>query len=410
MNINADRLWSHIQKLGEIGRNDYGGVTRLAFTKEEKEAKQLVTKFMEDAGLKVWEDEIGNLIGRKEGSDPYAPAVIIGSHIDSVFNGGIFDGPAGVLTGIEALYTMKERGIETKYPIEVIAFTDEEGARFSTGMLGSKAIAGQLTDEDLFDYRDQDGHNVAEAMEVAGFDHKKILNAKRDPKQVKQYIELHIEQGKILESKNLPVGVVTGIVGVLWLKVTLLGEAGHAGTTPMYLRKDPLAAAAKIMSNIEELVKQEERTVATVGRIQTKPGGVNIIPGSVEFTLDIRDLSDENLARVESLIREKIKSVCDEREIGFEIELLHKLPSAISSPEMMNLVKEAITEEGITSFELPSGAGHDAMIMSTLTDMVMIFVRSKDGISHNPKEWTDKEDLAIGAEVLYKSVLKMVSN
>jgi allantoate deiminase len=410
MNINSERLWSNIHELGQIGRTAEGGITRLSFTETEAEAKNLVRKYMEAAGLQVEEDAIGNMIGRKNGTLSDAPAIVIGSHIDSVFNGGIFDGPAGVLTGIEVLNTMNEEGIETKYPIEVIAFTDEEGARFSSGMLGSKALVGSLKDKELFEYVDQNGLNIAEAMEKAGYDYRNIDSVKRKSSELKQYIELHIEQGKVLESNKLPVGVVTGIVGMVWLKVTLQGEAGHAGTTPMYLRKDPLAAAATILNYSEQLATNEKHTVATVGRINVKPGGINIIPREVEFTIDIRDLSDDNLERIESQVRDYINITCQDRGIKYEIEVLHRLPSAQSSSTMVHLVKEAMIEEQLTPFELASGAGHDAMVLAGLTEMVMIFVRSKDGISHNPKEWTEREDIAIGAQVLYRSVLKMTQD
>lgn len=407
MNINQDRLWNNLQKLGEVGRDPKGGITRLSFTKEEREAKDLVRQFMEEAGLKVVEDEIGNLFGRREGLDPTAPAVLIGSHIDSVFNGGNFDGPAGVLTGIEVLHTLKEQQLETNHPIEVVAFTDEEGARFSSGMLGSSALTGSLSEEDLTNSKDKDGITIAEAMKEFGYNPNHLNKVRRDTETIKSYLELHIEQGKILESEDVPVGVVSGLVGVTWLKVTITGEAGHAGTTPMWLRKDPMTAAAKIITKLEELAKQQERTVITTGRIQASPGGVNIIPAKVEFTLDVRDLSEEIIQNVEKNIHEIVASVANEREVMFEIEKLHKLPAALCSEDMKNKIKDSVEELDYKVVELPSGAGHDAMIMAKVTDIGMIFVRSKDGISHNPKEWTEKEDLAVGAEVLYRTVLRV---
>ncbi|MFC4320451.1 Zn-dependent hydrolase [Litchfieldia salsa] len=409
MNINQERLWSNIQELGQIGEDPKGGITRLSFTESEREAKKLVKQYMENAGLRVWEDAIGNLFGRKEGQNPKAPAVMIGSHIDSVFNGGIFDGPAGVLTGIEVLHTLHEQNKTTIHPVEVVSFTDEEGARFSTGMLGSSALIGQLSDHELTESIDQNGVSIATAMEKFGYNLSEVKDVKRDPSTIKGYLELHIEQGKILEQENLPVGIVSGIVGVTWLKVKLKGEAGHAGTTPMWLRKDPLAAAAIILTKLEELAKLQERTVITVGRISAEPGGVNIIPSEVEFTIDLRDLSMEVLQKVEKQLHEEISIVCNTREIEFVIEDLHRLPSAICSDALKGAIYDSVSELGIKPIELPSGAGHDAMIMSRASEMGMIFVRSKDGISHNPKEWSDKEDLGIGAEVLYKAVLKLAN-
>jgi allantoate deiminase len=409
MNINSKRLWEHILTLGQIGKNEHDGVTRLSFTEAEIEAKELLKNWMKEAHLTVREDEIGNLYGRKEGKNPNAPVVLIGSHIDSVFNGGIFDGTAGVLAGIEVVHTLNEKGMDTDCPIEIVAFTDEEGARFSTGMLGSRALIGELTEKELLESKDQDGISIAEAMIRAGYDYKNVGRAKRDPSSIKCYLELHIEQGKVLEYEDLPVGLVTGIAGVLWLKVTLEGEAGHAGTTPMNLRKDPLAAAAHIFSYAEQVARKERHTVITVGQLQVHPGGINIIPGTVEFTLDIRDIKDENVDAVEKQIREYIHSICDERGLKYKIEILHRLSAALCSQEIIEVMKETVHELGIQPFQLISGAGHDAMIMAKITKMGMLFVRSKDGISHNPKEWTDKEDLATGAEVLYRVVQKLAS-
>jgi allantoate deiminase len=407
LTINGQRLWNHIQELGEIGKTEQNGITRLSFTETEKQAKTVVKRYMEEAGLEVREDEMGNVIGRKEGKIKNSPGVVIGSHIDSVFNGGIFDGPAGVLSGVEVAHTLKDQGHELDYPLEVVAFTDEEGARFSSGMLGSKAFVGEITHEDLFDFYDQDGVNVAQAMDAMGYDHRNVSQAKRNPEDIKAYLELHIEQGKVLETNGLPVGVVTGIVGVLWLKVTLKGEAGHAGTTPMGLRRDPLAAAAEAIQHAEVLARKEPGMVATVGRISAAPGGINIIPGSVEFTIDVRDVSLEKIEAFTEQFTAYLESICAERGIEFEIEELHRLKPALCSPELIQKVTESIEEQGIRPLELVSGAGHDGMVLSAITDIVMVFVRSKDGISHNPKEWTSKEDLEEGAEVLYKTVLKL---
>ena len=410
MNINCERLWNNLIKLSEIGRNENGGVTRLSFTESERNAKDLVTSFMKEAGLVVREDEIGNLIGRKEGKKATNPVIMTGSHIDSVINGGNFDGPAGVLTALEALQTMNEQGIQTDSPIEVIAFTDEEGARFSTGMLGSLAVAGQLSVEELFSAKDQNKVTIADAMKKVGLEAESVGNAKRNPEMIKAYVELHIEQGRVLENANAPVGIVSGIVGVDWYRLTLKGEAGHAGTTPMGLRKDPLAAAAKIISYGEELARKEKSAVLTVGQLHVKPGGINIIPGEVELSFDIRDTSKDHMDKVFKLLNEYIKSVCEEREINWSIEGLHSLNPAPCKEKVVTAIEESFAETGLKSIRLNSGAGHDAMVMAGITEMGMIFVRSKDGISHNPKEWTDKEDLGIGGEILYKTLLKLAQD
>ncbi|NHM32525.1 Zn-dependent hydrolase [Neobacillus terrae] len=409
MNINSERLWNRIHKLSEIGKDENGGVTRLSFTETERKAKDLVVTFMKDAGLAVREDEIGNLIGRKEGAIFNSQVVMTGSHIDSVISGGNFDGPAGVLSAIEALQTMNEKGIVTESPLEVIVFTDEEGARFSTGMLGSLSAAGKLSKEELYSAKDKNGVTIAEAMKQAGLDPELAPNAKRNPEEIKAYVELHIEQGKVLENADASVGIVTGIVGVDWYRVTLKGEAGHAGTTPMGLRKDPLAAAARIISYGEEMARNEKSAVVTVGQIEVKPGGINIIPGEVAFSFDIRDINKENMNDIFEKLKAYIETTCEERGIELEIEQLHSLDPSPCSERIMKKMEESFTETEVQSIKLISGAGHDAMVMASITDMGMIFIRSKDGISHNPKEWSDQKDLAMGAEVLFTTLVKLAS-
>lgn len=410
MNINCDRLWKQLMELGEIGKDPEGGVTRLAFTEEEKEAKSYVAKLMKEAGMTVYVDAIGNLFGRFEGIQSDLPAVLIGSHIDSVFNGGRFDGTAGVISAIEVVRTLKEKDLHPQYPIEVVAFTDEEGARFSTGMLGSKALCGELSLEELHIAKDKQNISIWDAMKQAGYDPEKIGSAKRNPATIKAYLELHIEQGKVLESKGLPVGVVTGIAGPLWFRFTLYGEAGHAGATPMFLRKDPMTAAAKIILSIEEIVKGRPSTVATVGALHTQPGGINVIPGTVQFSLDLRDISELVRDKIEKEIIDTVSNVCRERGILYEIEELDRTKPGICSSKMVELISKSCRDANLPIYKLPSGAFHDAVIISSISDIGMIFVRSKDGISHNPKEWSDPADLAFGAEVLFNTVCKLAMN
>lgn len=405
--INAERLWDHLMQLGAIGRQEVGGgVTRLSFTAEERAAKNLVARFMQEAGLTVREDEAGNLIGRKEGKNPAAPVVLVGSHVDSVPHGGDFDGPLGVLAGVEALHTMQEQGVETEHPIEVIAFTDEEGTRFGFGMIGSRAIAGRLRPEDLL-AKDKDGVTIAEAMRQSGLDPDQVHKAVRAPGSVKAYVELHIEQGKVLESRGLAVGVVSGIAGPIWMKYVLEGEAGHAGSTPMTMRRDPLAAASEIMLCIEREASRTGTTVATVGRVQAFPGGVNVIPGRVEFTLDLRDVDEAVRDQVEERILREATAICERRGIRLQVEPMQRVAPAPCSSEVQEAIRAACAAEGLESFSLPSGAGHDGMQLVDLCPVGMIFARSKDGISHNPAEYTSKEDCAKGADVLYRTILAL---
>ena len=406
--IDAERLWFRLYELAEIGRSEGGGVTRLSFTEEERAAKDLVASYMREAGLEVREDVAGNLIGRREGSDPEVPVVLAGSHVDSVPNGGDFDGPLGVLAAVEALQVMEERDLNTQRPIEVVAFTDEEGARFGFGMIGSRATAGTLTPEDL-DREDENGVSIAQAMRDCSLDPERIGEAARPAGSIHAYVELHIEQGKILENEALPVGVVTGIAGPVWLRLILEGEAGHAGTTPMGLRRDALSAAAAIIGKVEREAARTGTTVGTVGQLELKPGGINIIPGHVSFSLDLRDIDQDVRDEVEARISDKARRICEERGIVLETQTLQRLPPVLCSDLVREAAKEACNALAFEPFELASGAGHDGMHLADLCPMGMVFVRSKDGLSHNPDEYSSREDCAAGAEVLYRTLLKLAN-
>lgn len=402
--INKERVFQRLHELGNIGRKESGVLTRHAFTPEDRAAKDLVAKYMKEAGLSVREDAVGNLIGRREGRNPKAPVVLTGSHIDTVCDGGIFDGALGIIGGIEVLQILSEQGIETEHPIEIYAFNDEEGARFSFSMFGSRGVIGDLTAKDL-EMKDKAGITVAQAMTEQGLDPLKIKKAIRSKEELKAFIELHIEQGKVLESNDLSVGIVTGIVNELWMKIIVKGEAGHAGATPMNLRQDALVAAAEMVQVIEREAKKTGSTVATVGRLNVLPGGINIIPGQVEFTLDLRDTSQETSDKVETAIFKEIEKICQERGVRIETEILQRIPPAPCSKEFQEAAKKACKEIGLEYFCLPSGAGHDAMQMVNICPIGMIFIRSKDGISHNPAEWSSAEDCADGVNVLYHVIL-----
>ena len=404
--INEDRIWQRLEALSAIGHTKTGGITRLSFTKEEQQAKDIVASYMKEAGLSVRVDEAGNLIGRKEGKNAAASVVIVGSHLDSVYNGGNFDGPLGVIAAVEALQAMNEQNIETEHPIEVAAFTDEEGARFSFGMIGSRGIAGTLTAEDL-QYKDKDGITIAEAMMAAGLNPALVSKSARKQADVKAYVELHIEQGRVLEQQNLPVGIVTGIAGPLWLKLILEGEAGHAGTTPMNLRHDALTAAAKIMIAIETEAAKTGTTVGTVGQLQVFPGGINVIPNRVEFTLDLRDIDEKVRDGVEEKILQQVREICQLQGINLTVELLQRIAPVPCSELVQSAAKTAFEELSYENFSLPSGAGHDGMQLKDLCPIGMLFVRSKNGISHNPDEWSSKEDCGHGAIALYKTIVNL---
>lgn len=404
--VDGGRLWRRISELGEIGRQETGGVTRLSFTDEERAAKDLVASYMEEADLSVREDAAGNLLGRREGRDPDAPSVIVGSHVDSVYNGGDFDGPLGVLAGIEVAHALKSGSIECERPVEVVAFTDEEGARFSFGMIGSRALAGRLKAEDL-NHEDENGVSIAEAMRRYGLDPERVGEAARPEGTVAVYVELHIEQGRILEQEGLAVGVVTGIAAPVWRRLVLTGETGHAGTTPMVLRHDPLAAAAEIMGIVEAEAAGTGTSVGTVGQLGLQPGGINIIPGRVEFSLDLRDIDAGVRDGLEGRILGRADAVCRGRGVDLQTEVLQRMEPAPCSEVVRSAAERVCRALGFSPFALASGAAHDGMQLVDLCPMGMVFVRSRNGVSHSPEEWSSREDCEAGARVLYQTVLDL---
>ena len=406
--VDGGRLWRRLSELAEVGKRKSGGVTRLSFTQEERAAKDLVARYMREAGLEVSEDAAGNLFGRREGKATGAPAVLIGSHVDSVVDGGNFDGPLGVLAGIEVAQTMQERGVETNLAVEVVAFTDEEGARFSFGMLGSRALAGTLSPKDL-EHEDRDGASIADAMRAYGLDPEKIGEAARPLNSLAAYLELHIEQGRVLENEELPVGIVTGIAASVWRRLVFAGETGHAGTTPMQLCHDAMAAAAEAMAVVEDEASATGSSVGTVGQLGVEPGGINVIPGRVEISLDLRDIDEATRDQVEDRVLERITQSCERRGVGFETEVLQRMVPVSCSQQVRDAVLAACEGLGLRPYDLASGAAHDGMQLVGLCPVGMIFIRSREGVSHSPDEHSSKEDCQAGANVLYETTLDLAS-
>ncbi|KAB2338014.1 Zn-dependent hydrolase [Cytobacillus depressus] len=409
--INGDRIFSRILRLGEIGKNNQNGVHRLALSKEDKEAHFLVSQWMEEAGLSVSHDHFGNLIGRKEGENPGLPAVMIGSHIDSVRNGGRFDGIIGVIAGIEVVQAITSAQIVHQHPLEVVAFCEEEGSRFNDGLFGSRGMVGKINERDLLK-KDENGISRYEALKSFGFgvDPDRIKESIRTDKDIKLFLEMHIEQGPILETNGHAIGIVEGIAGPSWYSIFLSGEAGHAGTVPMNLRHDPLMGAAEVISEIERLCKQEpeKKTVGTVGIIQAFPGGSNVIPSSVEFSLDLRDIDLQRRSNVYGKIVNKVQNVCEKRGLTYRIEKHLDVDPIACSENIVSSLREISKDKGITAPIMISGAGHDAMLMSEITDIGMIFVRCEKGISHQPNEKAEQKDITLGTELLLEAVLKFV--
>ena len=406
--VNKDRLFNRLMELGQIG-NTEDGVYCMALSPEENEAHAQVKKYMEEAGMTVHMDAAGNLVGRKEGTDPNASVVMTGSHIDTVYGGGMFDGRLGVIGGIEAVQAMTEAGIQTKHPIEVIAYRDEEGTRF----VGSYSGAGHLTggyDHGIMEHADKDGKTVRECLKECGIDPDHVDDAKLPEGYAKAHLELHIEQGAVLESKGLSVGVVTGICCQIRGEVTIKGTASHAGTTPMDLRKDALAAAAECMLEIEDEAKKYPQAVATVGKITAFPGGVNVVPGEVKFSIDMRNQKAALRDAMFDKCVERMKAVCEKRGVSLDVNVLMKDDEGKPCADhIQDIVAESCEKAGLPVFRMPSGAGHESSTFADFCPMGMIFIRSKDGLSHNKEEYSSPEDCAAGAEVLYHTLLKLAS-
>jgi allantoate deiminase len=408
--VSGERIAERLTKISEIGLTEQNGSYRIAFSKEERDAKELVKSWMLQAGLEVTEDGAGNIFGRYEGKEKGLPSVISGSHVDSVPNGGHFDGPLGVLAALEVAEAWKETGYMPLRSYEVVVFSDEEGARFNGGLRGSRAVCGELDMEQEIQKVDASGDSFQQVIESDGLSLQGFKESKRDLNTIRAFVEVHIEQGSILESENVPVGVVTGIAGPSWLKIQFHGKAGHAGNTPMNARNDALVAASEFVGQVSKIPQRISKTaVATVGKLNVFPNGVNVIPGKVELSVDIRDIEQDTLDRLTEEIAEKAIEIGKLYGVSVECEqTLHVAPVPIKE-EMQQRLIEAVKANGIRPVLLPSGAGHDAMVMGRNVPSGMIFVRSKDGISHNPKEWTSLNDCVRSVHIL-KTVIESLTS
>ena len=380
-----------------------GGLTRVFLSRESRAATDLVLGWMREAGMEAKLDAIGNAQARYEGARAGLPCLMMGSHLDTVRDAGKYDGMLGVVTAIECVHALNAAGKRLPFAIEIVGFSDEEGVRFGTTLLGSRAVAG-IFDESALRAKDASGKSMREALVEFGLDPNRISALARKKQDVVAYAELHIEQGPVLEAEGLAVGVVTAINGFSRLRVTLRGVAGHAGTVPMKLRRDALAAAAECVLAVERIAKGHSEVVGTVGRIEAKPGAINVIPGEVGFTVDVRAPQDELRTRSVASIHAEIESVCKKRDVRGEIETLQEFGSTACSPWLMEQMENAVKRQGLAVRRLPSGAGHDGMALKAITDICMLFVRCKGGISHSPLESITEADAAAGTKVLFNFI------
>lgn len=406
--VSGKRIAERLHTLAQIGLTEDNGSRRPGFSLLEREAKDQVVKWMKEAGLSVREDGAGNLFGRLEGKQADAAAVLSGSHVDTVPNGGHFDGTVGVLSALEVAEAWKETGYIPDKPFEVVCFSDEEGSRFNGGLTGSEAMVGD-TDMDFMVQRDDyDGRLFEDVIADVGLTVKGYADTKRALEEIDSYVEVHIEQGKRLEKEGLPCGIVTGIAGPHWLKVTFTGLAGHAGNTPMNDRQDAMVAASEFILNVKDIPpKVNDTAVATVGNVTVKPNGTNVIPGEVVLQVDIRDIDFDSRQQVIDQIIALGKEIEKNTGISFAYEHVHDVPPVPVAKEQQDLLEEAMKEQGLTPYFLPSGAGHDAMIVGQYVPSAMLFVQSKDGISHNPLEWSELNDIVQTVHVLKQYIEKI---
>ncbi|MFC5531912.1 M20 family metallo-hydrolase [Cohnella yongneupensis] len=407
--INASRVMARIDRLAQIGKISDTGVCRLALTVEDRLAVELAKAWMEEAGMSARIDAFGNLIGRLEGRDPSLPVLMLGSHIDTQPYAGRFDGIVGVIGALETVQTIADNGWVPEAPIEVVSFCDEEGCRFNKGLFGVRGMLGKLEDGEL-DRTDKNGTTRREALLAFGGNPDKFAEDVRKPGGIAAFLELHIEQGPVLESLGKPVGIVTGISGPLWWTVDLRGFAGHAGSVPMPMRRDALVGAAKVVVGLQALASSAKGapTVGTVGSLKVFPDSRNIIPEHVQFTVDLRDIDIARRDLLEKQLRGLLEAVCREHGLTYAIREDTNSEPRYCADWIMRTIREAAGDLGVESPpELMSGPFHDSLSMSYACDYGMIFVRCRDGISHNPQEYASAEDIAAGTELLYRTVLRM---
>ena len=394
----AARIVARLDELNGAS-DDEGALTRLTLSPAHARAAAMVRAWMEEAGLSVRLDSVGNVVGRREGASPGAKTLIIGSHIDSVRNAGRFDGPLGVILGVEACARLAARAKAPPFAIEVVAFGDEEGVRFPTSLTGSRALAGTFDPASL-ESVDARGVSRRDALLAFGCDPSRAAQEARDPARVLGYVELHIEQGPVLESKGLALGLVTAINGGSRGEISIEGSAGHAGTLPMTMRHDALAAAAEIVLAIEAVGKTRPDLVATVGRLEVPNGAVNVVPGRARLSIDVRSPRDEDRLQAVEDIRAQVARIAADRGVKADLAISYDMPAAPCDRTLSTAFARAFERCDHPVFRLPSGAGHDAMAFRGRIPQAMVFVRCRGGVSHRPEEFASQADIAAALAVL----------
>jgi len=401
--LDTDRLWATVQSLGSIGETADGGVMRVTGSEADREARDTVVDWFRDAGLSVSVDPVGNIVARRSGRSD-APAVATGSHLDTVPNGGAFDGVVGVVAALEVVRAWNESGLDTDRPVEIVVFTEEEGTRFGVGLLGSLVASGQLGTDEALALTDGEGTTLDDALSGMGY----RGSAPFSLAERAAFVEMHVEQGPILDAQGIPIGVVESVAGITQHSIAIQGEANHAGTTPMDARRDALMGAAEFGLAVEnEMATHGEGAVGTVGRIEMSPNGTNVIPGRVELGVDLRDRDAERLAAAVSALRDRLQTIGERRQLTTTWETMLDIPPRAMDRDIVRTVETAASEQGLRYKNMPSGAGHDAMNAASVTPTGMLFVPSEKGRSHSPAEFTSQVDLFAGTQVLEAALRRL---
>lgn len=401
------RIKQRLHQFNKIGYSG-DGMNRLAYTTNERKAKELFKEICESENLRVQMDHAGNVIARREGVDPTLPPVLTGSHLDTVINGGKYDGTVGVVCAIELIHRLNEQQMQTKHPIEIISFASEESSRFGIATIGSKSMAGNFNPRNVENLKDKNGISLEKAFSQAGLNLSQVGDASRENEAIKAFFEVHIEQGPVLEREQLDIGIVTGIAAPTRLKVTIKGKASHSGTTPMDLRKDAFLGATEIGLAVERAAKAEgdNGTVATVGDCTIAPGAMNVVPDTAEMKIDIRSVDMDSKQKVMEHVKDAIHNVERKRGLSIHSELLTNDEPVILEKHVTSSILQTCEQLGASYRKMPSGAGHDAMNMARICPTGLIFIPCQDGLSHHKDEFSSLEAIEIACDVLEKEVLK----
>lgn len=403
MKIDRKRLEQSMEELGRIGETPRGGLTRLALSDEDKHGRDLVVRWMLEAGLHVSVDQMGNILGGRAGQAGLPP-VMMGSHVDSVPTGGKYDGQLGVLCALETVRALNDHRVRTRHPVTVVVFTNEEGARFQPAMIASGVMAGKIALEDAYNARDKDGRRLVDELERIGY----LGSEPCVPRPFRAYLELHIEQGPFLEQEGLSVGIVEGIVAISWSRLSLRGIQDHAGPTPMRVRHDALVAAAEVVSGVRRIARDiGGEFVATVGALSVSPNIVNAIPGHVTLSIDVRDPNAATLDRARTMVDALVREACGREGVSYELDHYWRVPYTPFAADVVDAAERAARATGARYRRIRSGAGHDAQYMAAIGPAGMIFVPSRDGRSHCEEEFTPMDDIEQGANTLLLAVLDL---